>query len=157
VQSGQEKGTGTLLAVEKGAPVVLIDVEGSLLENPFLRAPKPGSQNALEKLITLFPVVYLQAGWVGAETTKGWLKKWAFPLSPVLPWDNGDVMQNLVDRGITAKAFIGTPQLIESARGQAHMIFSFNDIEGAVWVKNWAEIVDTLREQKEYKGKQKNR
>jgi hypothetical protein len=141
---GEKIGAGALLALNQNAAIVLVDVEGALLNNPITRQPLPGSRHALETIAKQQPVVFLRTGLVWVEAIKGWLAEHAYAQTPVLPWNGGAVLDDMADKGITVKAFICGANLVDPAAGRAEIIFCFDEVEGSVRVTTWQEIVDRL-------------
>jgi hypothetical protein len=145
VRSGDDKDSGVLLALERKARIVFIDVGGSLLEGPFGEAEKSGSGKAITKIHKRFPIVYLQKGLLSIEAVRSWLKKNNFPIAPVLPWGQGEVFREMRERDFQIKAIIGGPDVIESAQMYKPLAFSFDSVEDAEVVENWREIEKKLK------------
>jgi hypothetical protein len=145
VKSGDDKDSGTLLALERKTRIVFIDVAGSLLEGPFGEKEKPESRKAITKIHKRFPIVYLQKGLLSVEALRLWLKKNNFPVAPVLPWGQGEVFREIKERDLQIKAIIGGPDVIESAQMYKPLAFSFDSVEDAEVVENWGEIEKKLR------------
>ena len=144
-RSGNEQGTGVLLALRKGAGIVFIDAEGSVLEGPFSGRPMSGSQKVIKEISRRFPVVYIQSGFTGIKMLKEWLKENGFITFPVVPWKNGIIFDEMHEKGFTIKAIIGGPQIIESAKKHRPLAFSFQEADDAVEVKSWEEIRKRLK------------
>ena len=144
-RSGNEQGTGVLLALRKGAGIVFIDVEGSVLEGPFSGRPMKGSQKVIKEISRRFPVVYIQSGFTGIKMLKEWLTKNGFIASPVLAWKNGAIFEDMHEKGFTIRAIISGPQIIESAKKHLPLAFSFQEVDDAVKVKDWEEIRKRLK------------
>lgn len=144
-RSGNEEGTGVLLALRKGAGIVFIDLEGSVLEGPFSGRPMSGSRKVIKEISRRFPVVFLQSGFAGTRMLKEWLKENGFITSPVVLWKNGVIFDEMREKGFTIKAIIGGPQIIESAKKHRPLAFSFQEAEDAVEVKDWEEIRKRLK------------
>ena len=145
VKSGDDKESGLLLALDAKAKIVFIDVEGSLLEGPFVIAAKPGSRKAIEKICKRFPIVYLQKGFINVKAVRSWLKKNDFPDAPVLPWSGGAVFDEFKEKDLKIKAIIGGPDVIQSAESYKPRAFSFDSVEDAEDVENWEEIEKKLK------------
>ena len=145
VKSGDDKDSGVLLALPKNAKIVFVDVEGSLLEGPFVITVRPGSRKALEKIQKRFPIVFLQKGFLNVMALRLWLKKNDFPDAPVLPWSRGAVFDELKEKDLKIKAIIGGPDVIESAEAYKPRAFSFDSVEDAEVVEDWEEIEKKLR------------
>jgi len=143
VKSGRDEGEGLLLSLKKGARIVLVDVQGSLIEK-FSDKPKQRSQKVMKELNRKFPVVLLQAG-LNAKSIKVWLKKNEFPEFPLIPLKQGAVFSDLHDNGFRIKAVIGSPDVISYAKDYKPLAFSFEETEDAVEVKDWAEIEKKLK------------
>ncbi len=143
-RAGKEEGKGLLFSLKKGAKIVFIDVEGSLLER-FSQEPKKESQKVIKRINKRYPVVFLQTGALSSKAIKKWLKKNKFVISPVIPWDQGVAFNEIIEQGFKIKAVIGGPYVIESAKDFKPLAFSFVDVEGSVEVKDWEEIRKKLR------------
>jgi hypothetical protein len=142
-RAGKEEGMGLLFSLKKGAKIVFIDVEGSLL-GKFSQEPKKESQKVIKRINKRYPVVFLQTGALSAKAIKKWLKN-KFVISPVIPWDQGVVFNEIIEQGFKIKAVIGGPYVIESAKDFKPLAFSFVDVEGSVEVKDWEEIGKKLK------------
>jgi len=144
-RSGESRDDGILLAINKNAKVVFIDVEGGVLEGPFALQVKPGSVKAVKKIQKKFPIVFLQKGLLGVRAIRSWLKKNDFPEAPVMPWNKGDIFREIREKNVKIKTVIGGPEVIESAELQKPYAFSFDSMEDAEVVETWDEIVKKLK------------
>jgi hypothetical protein len=145
VNSGGDEDTGILLSLREGSSIAFVDVESSLLEGRLSRKPKPGSQKAIEEINQRFPVVFLQTGFVGVKAMKTWLRENEFLESPVVPWNQGGIFDEITHKGLKVKAVIASPDVIESAREHRPLSFSFQQLDNAEWVKDWEEISKKLK------------
>jgi hypothetical protein len=145
IKSGESKGDGFLLALDKKAKIVFIDVEGSLLDGPFGAQAKSGSAEAVKKICKRFPVVFLQKGFLNVRTVRAWLKEKGYPEAPVLSWERGDVLKEIKEKGLNIKAIVGGAEIINAAEGEKLLAFSFDSVEDAEVVENWGEIEKKLR------------
>jgi len=145
VTSDEGEDTGLLLSLRKGSGIVFVDVEGCLLETPFSREARDGSQEAVKKINQRSPVVFLQRGLFGVDLTQEWLRENGFMELPVVSWRKGAIFDEVTEEGLEVKAVIGAPKVIESAREYAPLSFSFEQAEGAEWVGNWEEIRQKLK------------
>ncbi len=145
VKADQDEGYGLLLSLKKASGIVFVDVEASLMEELFSGKPKQGSQTAIKDIQRRFPVVFLRTGMLSAKTVKAWLKEHGFIESPLLPWKQGAVFDDITGKGFRIRAIIGGPDVIESAKGYATSAFSFEEAENAREVKDWEKIRKELR------------
>jgi hypothetical protein len=145
VTSGKDKGNGLLLSLKKGDRIIFVDVEGSLLEGLFSQKPRYGSQKTIKKISTRFPVVFLQTGLLGIKAIKTWLKENGFIDSPVLPWRQGEIFNEMNEKGLKMKAVIGSQSVIESAKEYKAKLLSFEEVEDAEEVNDWDEIGKKLK------------
>jgi hypothetical protein len=145
VTSGKDKGNGLLLSLKKGGKIIFVDVEGSLLEGLFSQKPRYGSQKIIKKFSIRFPVVFLQTGFIGIKAIKTWLKENGFIDSPVLPWEQGEIFNEINKKGLKMKAVIGSQSVIESAKEYKAKLFSFEESEDAEEVNDWDEIGKKLK------------
>jgi hypothetical protein len=145
VKSGDTKDNGVLLALDRRAKIVFIDVDGSLLDGPFGMKAKPGSAGAVKKIGKRFPVVFLQKGFLNVRVVRSWLKKNDFPDSPVLSWNRGDVLREMKEKDLSIIAIIGGAEVIEAAETDKLRAFSFDSVENAEVIENWGEIEKKLK------------
>ncbi len=144
-KSGKEEGRGILLSLKKGREVFFVDVEGALLENPFLRKPRSHSQEVLRDIGKKFPIVFLGTGMLGTKMLREWLEEAGFDAWPVISWAEGRVFDESRAMGLVIKAVVGSPAVIESAKKYLPPAFSFEETEGAEEVKDWKEIGKRLK------------
>jgi hypothetical protein len=144
-RSSKEEGTGLLLSLRKGERIVLIDLEGSVLEGMFDVNPKEGSKETIKNLSVRFPLVFLQTGLLRLNAMKKWLKEKGFNELPVIPWRQGMVFQEIKEMELSVRAVIGSPAVIESLNENGPKKFSFQEAEGVIQVKDWAEIGRKLK------------
>ena len=138
------RAEGLLLAVKESAGLVLIEVEGGLLERSLTMKPRPGSVEALKKLSRHYPVVFLGGGLIGAAAMKRLLKERGFPEAPLIP--GGDaVFAALREKRLKVRAVVGNPELMQAARGYATRAFSFDATEDREAVADWEEILRRIR------------
>jgi hypothetical protein len=140
VKSGEEDDSALLLSLKEGTSIVFVDVQGALLEGRFTRKPKPESQNVIEQISHLHPVVYLQRGFVSLRMTEEWLKDHGFLNLPVVPWRKGKVFDEMAHMGLRVEAIIGAGAVIESATKYEPRLFSFEPVDDKTWVRDWKEI-----------------
>ena len=145
VRSGGDEDTGLFLSLKRGSSIVFVDIEGCLFENPFSRKTKQGSQKAIEELHKKFPVVFLQSGFFGIKAVRAWLKENEYPQLPVLPWRRGEIFDEIAQKDLRVKAIIAGPKVIESAKEHKPLVFSFEEVEGGEWIKDWKEIREKLK------------
>jgi hypothetical protein len=145
VTSGDDEDTGLLLSLKSGSAIVFVDIQASLLQSLFSREPRLGSQKAVEKIHKRFPIVYLQTGFVSVKAIKEWLQENKFEALPVIPWTQGAIFDEIVEKDLRIKAIIAGPKVIESAKEHQPPAFSFEAVGGAEKVKNWEEITKKLK------------
>lgn len=145
VTSGGDEDTGLLLSLERGSGIVFVDIEGAILEGPFSREPRPGSQEAVRAIQKRFPVVFLQRGLFDAKAVKQWLRENEFIELPVVSWRKGAIFDDTAEGGLRIEAVIGAPKVIGSAMEHEPQSFSFEQAEGAEWVGHWEEINKKLK------------
>lgn len=144
-KSGAEEGSGLLLSLKKGAGIVFVDVEGSLVEGPFSMKPRSDSREGIREINRKFPVVFVSSGMAGTRALKAWLKENGFPELPIVPWDGGQIFEDIHEMGLLIRTIIGSPEMITSARQYRPSAFSFTASEGAREVKDWEEMRKILR------------
>jgi hypothetical protein len=142
---GKDEGQGVLLSLNRGTGIVIVDIEGSLLEEPLSKKPKSGSRKAISEISSRFPVVFVHGGFVSIKTIKAWLKENEFKELPVISWERGAAFDAIHEKGFRLKAIIGGPKVIESANKYRPPAFSFEETEDAVQVKDWGEIKKKLK------------
>ena len=144
VRSDKDEDTGLLLSLKRGASIVFVDVEGSLLEGLFSWEPKHGSQKAIKEIHKRFPIVYLQTSVVGLRAVKVWIEENEFGNLPVVPWRQGAIFNEIAEKDLRIEAIIGGPKVIESAKEYMPLAFSFEASEYAENVKDWEEISNKI-------------
>ena len=144
VRSDKDEDTGLLLSLKRGASIVFIDVEGSLLEGLLSWEPKHGSQKAITEIHKMFSIVYLQTSVVGLRAVKVWIEKNGFEQLPVVPWRQGAIFDEIAEKDLRIKAIIGGLKVIESAKEYKPLAFSFEASEYAENVKDWEEISNKI-------------
>jgi len=145
VSSSGDEDTGLLLSLKRGSSIVFVDIVDCLLEGPFSRKPRQGSQKAIKDLYKRFPVVLLQRGFFSARAIRAWLKENEFIELPIVPWKRGAIFDEIAQKDLRVKAIIAGPKVIESAREHKPLAFSFEAVEDAEWVKDWEEIRKKLK------------
>lgn len=138
-------GRATLLVVKRGAGIVAVDVEGTLLHGGFMSPGRPGSPQAMDSLSRRYPLVYLQTGQTSWRAVRSWLTQNEYADAPLLPWDGGEVFDDLAERGLKIRAVVGSPAVIESAFKHKPQSFSFEPMKGAARLKTWKELEEKLK------------
>lgn len=141
---GKDEGIGLLLSLRKGSRLVVIDVEGSLLEK-FSNKPKQGSQKVIKAINKGFPVIFIKTGPLSTKYIKEWLRKNEFPDLPVILWGQGSVFSEFAEDGFRIKAVVGNADVIDSAKEYKPLAFSFEETEDAIEVRDWEEIREKLK------------
>ncbi len=152
VRSNSEEGKGLLLSIRKGSPIVFVDVEGSLFEG-FTRKPRKESHKVIKEINKKFPVILLKTSLMTMKSVKEWLKKNGFNDSPLILWNEGKVFSEFVEEGFRIKAVIGGSDVINSAKEHKPLLFSFDESEDTIEVKDWNEIKKGLIDGTKVKGK----
>lgn len=142
--SQNKTGTGFLLVLKPGAGIVAVDVEGSLLQEGFLSPARPGSRHAVESIAKRYPLIYLQSGQTNLNAVRHWLDQNEYADAPLLPWDGGAVFDALSKKGLTIRAVIGGPAVIESAAKHKPQAFTFEPVKGASRLKSWKDFEGKL-------------
>jgi hypothetical protein len=138
-------GTGFLLVLKPGASVVVVDVEGSLLQEGFMSPGRPESRKALESIAKRSPLIYLQSGETNLKAVRYWLQQNEYADAPLLSWDGGTIFDTLAKKGVKIRAVIGGASVIESAARHKPETFSFTPLKGTVRLKDWNELDGKLR------------
>ncbi len=144
-KADKDVGNGVLLSLNKGAGIVVVEVEGSLFQAPFSNKPRSGSVKAISEISRRLPVVFLHSGSISINIIRTWLKENAFKELPVISWEQGEAFDEISKKGFKLKAVIGSAQVIESANKYHPLTFSFEESEDAAQVKNWEEIRRRLK------------
>ena len=144
-RSGKDIGSGVVLVLKKGSPIVFIDIEGSLLTAPFAKKPLKSSRDVIVKIMNSYPVVYLHSGSIGISTVKEWLTQNRFPASSVMSWQMGEIFAALNKKGFKIRAVIGSQAVIDSANEYKPESFDFNEEDSSKNLKKWQDIEKRLR------------
>jgi hypothetical protein len=145
VKCGSDEDAGVLLVLNKGAGIVLVEIIGGLAEKSTPPAGRPGSREALKKLLARYPVVYIQSGNIDIAATRKWLDDNEYPEAPVLPWDGGALIKPMTTMGLRIRAVVGNPEFIESATKWKPEAFSFEPMKGTVRLRHWKEMEEKLK------------
>jgi hypothetical protein len=143
--SRNKTGRATLLVVKRGAGIVAVDVEGTLLQGGFMSPGRPGSRQAVDSLAKRYPLVYLQTGETNLQAVRAWLAQNEYADAPLLPWEGGAAFDDLAKKGLKIRAVVGGPAVIESAFRHKPQSFSFEPMKGATRLKNWKELEEKLK------------
>ena len=144
-RSGKDIGSGVILVLKKGSPLVFVDIEGSLLAAPFAKKPVKSSREVIRKIINSYPVVYLHTGNIGITAVREWLWQNEFPASAVMSWQMGDIFAALNKKGIKIRAVIGSQAVIDSANEYKPASFSFDEEDSSKNLRTWQDIEKKLR------------
>jgi hypothetical protein len=144
VQAGGEQASGHLLVLDKGSGIVLVDVVGSLLENPVSRRPRTGSVDAMTSISHVHHVAYVNVLGTGGDFMKTWLAEQGFPDGPLLSLNGGRVFDHVSGLGIVITAVVGSDQVVSEAAEYGALLFSFDSTEGERRVSSWSEIQGAL-------------
>lgn len=139
------RAEGALLVLKEGTAVVFVDVMGSMMKDPLGRELRDGCRAEVEKIARRYPIVFLSVGIAPPSMLKTWLGEHEFGDPVVVSWNGGRAFADAVDRGLHVRAVIGGPEVVESARGRAKGLYSFEDVQGAVQVRTWSEISQKVR------------
>ena len=143
--SRNETGRAALLVAKRGAGIVAVDVEGTLLQGGFMSPGRPGSRQAVESLANRHPLVYLQTGETHRRAVRAWLAQNEYADAPLLPWDGGALFDDLAKKGLKIRSVVGAPAVIESALKHKPQCFSFEPAKGAVRLKSWEELGEKMK------------
>ena len=144
-QSEGDRDEGLLLVVKGSTQLVVIDVEGGLIERSFSLKPRAGSVQAVKKINRRYPVVFLWTEFIGLSSMKSWLKENGFPAAPLLSWSRGEVFEAIREKRLKIRAVIGSPDVVQSAKGYTSRAFSFAAAGDAEAVQDWDEIVKRVK------------
>ena len=136
---------GLLLAVKQSAELVMIEVEGGLIERSLTMKPRPGSVEAVKRIGRRYPVVYLATGFFGLAGVKALLKERGFPEAPLLSAAGGALFEAVKGKRLKIRAVIGSPDLVKAAREYTRLAFSFESTGEADAAEDWEEIVRRMR------------
>lgn len=144
-ESRGEKGKGLLLVLKKGTGIVCIDAEAILSVAQISLKPKEGSKEAVGRIASRFPMVYLQTGIFGTGIIKTWLHENGFERVPLIPWNDGQIFEEIRNMGLKVMAVVGSRSVIESAHDYTPVSFTFESGDDTRSVENWEEIERRLK------------
>ena len=144
-KSGRHTGRGRLLCLEMGEGIVFVDIEGSLLAKGLSVELRHGAQKAMAVISAKFPVVLLETTFLGKRIVERWVKEKDFPRLVVLPWRQGAVFDRMAKKGLTIKAVIASPKVLESVQGHTPLSFCFETAKKTNKVKNWEAVTKALQ------------
>lgn len=143
-KSGDHTGEGRLLCLKKGAGIAFVDIEGTLFAKGLSMEPRHGAREAIAAVNAKLPVVLLQTTFLGKRVVESWVKEKDFPRLLVLPWEQGAVFDRIVKKGLTIKAVIASPKVIESAQSHNPLSLCFETAEKTKKVTNWGDVAKAL-------------
>lgn len=149
VKKGIDKDKGMLLVIKKGERIILIEIESTLFEFPFIPNPVRESKETLIVLTEKFKLIYVTS-LIGAKKSRDWLKKNEYPTSAVLKW-NANLLDVLKEQGIKPYTIIGSSAVLSEA-SEIEKKFSFEETKNGMRVKNWKELGLRLKEEAEKNG-----
>jgi hypothetical protein len=145
VKSGDDEDEGLMLSLNKGASIVFIDVEGTIMEKQQQGSERKSSRKTIDKIVRKFPVAYLQTGMFGVKNLRKWLDERDFKKAPVISWREQDIFREIGKKGLAVKAVIGNPEVIESAAKYKLPAIGFEPAKSAVKVGSWEEVERKLK------------
>lgn len=145
VKSGDDEDEGLMLCLAKGALIVFIDVEGSIMEKQRPGLERKSSRKTIDKIARKLPIVYLQTGLFGVKNLRKWLDEKDFKKAPVISWKEKDIFREAEKKGLVIKAVIGGPEVVESAAKHKPLTISFEPAKGSVKAGSWEEVERKLK------------
>ena len=142
--SGNEEGAGIILVLEPDEAVVVIGVEGGLLNSLFSEEKRRVTREVVKWLNRSYKLVYLTR-WIGGGLVKNRLKKEQFPRSVVLQWSGESVFKRMADKGVRVEMVIGSGALLQAAPDSIEKRFTFDKKEEDA-VSGWEDIRKSLEE-----------
>lgn len=143
VRAGIDTDEGVLLVIGENNKVLMIEIEGILLESIFTPQPVKGSKETIQRLSKRFRIIYLTTA-IGLKKSREWLRKNGFPKSTVLKWEGTPLLDDLQEKGIKPNAIIGSPAVVSRSSEHIKKRFSFEDTEDGIVVKDWKELLKKL-------------
>ena len=143
--SENEEGVGTILVLEPGESVVVIDVEGGLLQSLYPEEKRREAREVLSWLNQKYRLVYLTR-WVGAGLVKNRLKTEQFPQSVVLPWRGEGIFKQMENNAVRVEMVIGSDALLRAAPESIKWRFTFDKKNDAA-LSGWEEVREKLEGQ----------
>ena len=144
--SDGDRGHGLLLVLGRREQAVVIEIEGGLRLALLSQEVRDQSRRALQAIARRHPLIYLSR-MMGTAVFRQWLAAGKFPLAPVMRWRGETVLQDLHDRGVRLRAFVGSSGLLPSALQYTRDAFTFEESDTGTPVSTWQEIVDELAPQ----------
>ncbi|RMG00314.1 MAG: hypothetical protein D6726_11470 [Nitrospirae bacterium] len=139
VEHGNEKAEGLLLVVGKAEEVLLVGIEGGVLESIFPERLRDGVDNALKKLADRYRIIYITGMPLGPLVRER-IREWGLPESVVLRWDRS-VYEGLSDLGVKIKAVVGSPGLIAEVDDDSVKRYTFEESEEGKVVDSWHDLL----------------
>jgi hypothetical protein len=144
--SGEDAGSGYLLALKEGAGIIFVDVQGALVIPPFSREPREGSLESLKRISDKYSIVYLYTEFPSLVIRK-WLSENAFPDAPLLNWRSGGVFDYVSEKGLKVRAVVGSAAVAGSALEQeGAKLFTFDSSTSPELTEadSWDEVEKAL-------------
>lgn len=139
VEHEKEEAYGLLLVVGKREEVLLVGIEGGVLESIFPERKRYGVEDALKKLAERYRIVYI-TGMPFVSLPRDRIKEWGLPESVVLRWDQS-VYEGLKDLRVKVKAVVGAPGLIAEVNDDSVKRFTFDESNEGKVVDSWHDLL----------------
>jgi hypothetical protein len=143
-RSEGETGSGMLLAMQKSAKAVLIEIEGGFKDAFISKIAAGASRRAVAKLLEKYQVIYLTR-YIGIQKSKDWLDEAEFPNAPVLSWRGSQSLAALKARGIQLYALIGSAAIVGEAAEHIERCYSFEQTRNGHTVTDWEQLIALLQ------------
>ena len=146
VKSRDESGEGMLLVTKKNEKVLLLEIEGGIMQSRLSREPKQGSTKAIKKSMAKYRIIYVTT-MLGINRSRKWLEQAALPLSVIVRWTGAELLDELRGLGIRLIAVVGSASLISEASEHIKKRYSFDDTEDGIVVEDWEDLSRKLKVQ----------
>lgn len=141
-RTGGAEGSGRLLVLAPGEPVVVIELE-SVLWSALRPGEDEACREALQRIGRSFGIVFVTR-WAGREIARRRMDGDGLSRAVALAWRGGATLRRLRDLGIPIAAAIGSREVTAAARGFADRRFGFDRERDITRVGSWSEIPPLL-------------
>jgi len=139
-KSGNYTGEGLLLVLEKTEKIILIEIEGTLIDSFLYYQIKKDASVAVNTLSKEFIIIYLSR-LSRIFNIKEWLQTHEFPVSVILPQKGLNTLKYLHDKEVNIYAVIGSPALIKAAKDFSDHRLTFEKTKNGSFMKNWNDVL----------------
>ncbi len=141
--TGDDKAKGLLLVVGRSDPLLLIETETVIASSLIGKERTVKAEETLKRLSRRFRIIYISTTPL-AEVFRREMLEDKFPLSVVLGWEGGYLLEELKEKGLKLQVYVGTGPNCDLAKGYVKEAISFTEADECLQVEGWEEVEKVL-------------